>query len=133
MSNAGITSYTVTHVGVNLWLPADAVPAEWVGYVDMVIPDVSLVVGDFDGNGVVNGLDIPDFKSALADPGAWAADNPDLPHPDDLGDFDGNGTFNGLDIPGFKDTLAGAAVPEPLTLMLLSIGAAGLLRRRRTR
>jgi hypothetical protein len=64
------------------------------------------LTGDFDGNGAVNGLDIPGFKSALADPDAWSAAHPDRPHPDLLGDFDGNGAFNGLDIPGFKSALA---------------------------
>ena len=92
---------------------------------------VANLIGDFDGNGAVNGLDIPDFKEALADPNLWAENNPDLPHPDLLGDFDGNGAFNGLDIPGFKDTLAGTAVPEPATLMLALLGAAAALRRNR--
>ena len=91
----------------------------------------AVLLGDFDGNGAVNGLDIPGFKDALADPDAWAAANPGMPHPDDLGDFDGNGAFNGLDIPGFKDTLAGSAVPEPLTLSLVAAGMALALRRRR--
>jgi hypothetical protein len=89
------------------------------------------VLGDFDGNGAVNGLDIPDFKAALADPEGWAAANPDMEHPDDIGDFDDNGSFNGLDIPGFKEALAGEAVPEPATLSLVGLAALGVLRRRR--
>ena len=63
--------------------------------------------GDFDGNGAVNGLDIPDFKEALADPEAWSAAHPDAPPAHRLGDVDGNGAFNGLDIPGFKQILGG--------------------------
>lgn len=66
-------------------------------------------LGDFDGNGAFNGLDIPGFKAALADPEGWAAAHPDRAHPDTLGDFDGNGVFNGLDIPGFKVAMAGTA------------------------
>ena len=90
-----------------------------------------ILLGDFDGNGAVNGLDIPDFKAALANPDEWAAENPLLLHPNDLGDFDENGAFNGLDIPGFKEALAGEAVPEPATLSLVGLAALGVLRRRR--
>jgi hypothetical protein len=89
----------------------------------------TLVIGDFDGNGVVNGLDIPDFKAALADPAGWAAATGRDPHM--IGDFDCNGAFNGLDIPGFKAALAGAAIPEPATLALMAVAVGGLLRRRR--
>jgi len=90
----------------------------------------AVVLGDFDGNGVVNGLDIPGFKAALADPAGWWAANGTNFDPDLLGDFDANGAFNGLDIPGFKNAVAGAAVPEPVTLALLAMGAAAVLRRR---
>ena len=91
----------------------------------------AVLLGDFDGNGAFNGLDIPDFKAALADPEGWATDNPDMPHPNEIGDFDGNGAFNGLDIPGFKTALAGTAIPEPATLALLAAGAVMAIRRRR--
>ena len=86
------------------------------------------VLGDFDGNGVVNGLDIPGFKAALADPEGWAAAH----HcdPDQVGDFDGNGAFNGLDIPGFKDALAGSSIPEPVTVGMVAVGLIALIRRR---
>jgi hypothetical protein len=101
------------------------------GYAVDNLTAFEVVLGDFDGNGAVNGLDIPGFKAALADSDGWWADNGDNFDPDLLGDFDGNGAFNGLDIPGFKNALAGTAVPEPATLMLLALGAGALIRRRR--
>ena len=86
-------------------------------------------VGDLNGDFVVNGLDIPDFKQALANPAAWEAETGR--DPDVIADYDGNGVFNGLDIPGFKADLADAdaAVPEPATA-LLALAALGLLGRR---
>jgi hypothetical protein len=90
------------------------------------------LLGDFDGNGAVNGLDIPGFKDALADPDAWNAANPGR-SANALGDFDGNGAMNGLDIPGFKDALAGTAVPEPASLTVLGLLAAATVVRRRRR
>jgi hypothetical protein len=113
-----------------LWIKSDSPNAAGHFFIDNLALE-SFLTGDFDGNGAVNGLDIPDFKAALADPQGWADANPDLPHPDLLGDFDFNGAFNGLDIPGFKDTLAGTAVPEPTTTILVALGALGLVRRRR--
>ena len=66
---------------------------------------VPLVKGDFNGDGAVNGLDIPGFKAALANPAGWQASTGRDPNA--VGDFNGDGTFNGLDIPGFKSALAG--------------------------
>ena len=77
-------------------------------------PNRAVTLGDFDDNGVCNGLDIPGFKAALADPEGWEAATGRSAVA--RGDFDGNGAFNGLDIPGFKDALAGgvAAASAPL-------------------
>jgi hypothetical protein len=94
-----------------------------------VTPIMSSLIGDFDRNGAVNGLDIPGFKDALADPNLWSATTGY--DANKLGDFDGNGVFNGLDIPGFKDALAGAAVPEPATMLLVLGGALCAIRRRK--
>ena len=95
---------------------ADTWDAGFTLWFDGVGFDAPVTLGDFDANGACNGLDIPDFKAALADPDAWAANHPLRHHPDELGDFDGNGAFNGLDIPGFKQALAGgvAAADAPL-------------------
>jgi hypothetical protein len=91
------------------------------------------LLGDADGNGSVNGLDIPNFKLALSNPDDFASAT-GLPADmvDVILDFDGNGAFNGLDIPGFKDALGGAAVPEPATVMLVLGGLAAAIRRRRS-
>ena len=86
------------------------------------------LLGDFNDDGAMNGLDIPGFKEALADPDGWAASTGFDPHA--RGDFDGNGALDGLDIPGFKDGLAGTAIPEPGGLCL-ALGALALCRRRR--
>ena len=90
-----------------------------------------MVLGDFDGNAVLDGLDIPDFKEALADPAAW--DDASGRYADILGDFNGDGVMNGLDIPGFKAALAQTtpSVPEPATVVLVALGAIGIARRRR--
>jgi hypothetical protein len=85
-------------------------------------------LGDMDANGAVNGLDIPDFKAALADTALWEANTGRLAAV--LGDMNGDGALNGLDIPGFKSALAGAAVPEPATVGVLVLGAIGVMRRR---
>ena len=85
--------------------------------------------GDFNNDGAINGLDIPGFKDALADPAEWTYNFGR--EADRLGDFNGDGAFNGLDIPGFKNALAGAAVPEPATVLLLTAGTMALARRRR--
>jgi hypothetical protein len=90
----------------------------------------AVLLGDFDGNGALNGLDIPEFKSALADPAGWWAANPEAWPPDTIGDFNGDGVLNGLDIPLFKNALSGTAIPEPVTTMLL-VGAMAVLVRRR--
>jgi len=102
--------------------------AEWTAD-SLVLTAKAFAPGDFNGDGVLNGLDIPGFKSALADTLGWqTATGLDA---DLLGDFNGDGVLNGLDIPGFKSALAGGNTPEPGTLVLAAMGLLTVLRRRR--
>jgi len=91
------------------------------------IPD-SVLPGDLDGNGVVDGLDIDPFVQVLTGSADFNA----------AADLDGNGTVDGLDIDPFVQALTGggdaaiSAVPEPTTAGLLA-GAFGLMLARRRR
>lgn len=98
-----------------------------------LLTDLDGILGDFDGNGAINGLDVPGFKAALADPSGWASAHPEGLNAHILGDFDGNGLFNGLDIPGFKAVIGSTpSVPEPATLLLVIAGAAAAFHTRRS-
>ena len=84
------------------------------------------LMGDADSNGTVNGADLNIVLSNYNRTGAdttWA-----------MGDFDSNGTVNGADLntvlSNYNQTMglsAGAAVPEPSTLLLAAAGMASLL------
>ncbi|MEM9347405.1 MAG: hypothetical protein AAGB26_12385 [Planctomycetota bacterium] len=103
----------------------------------------SFVLGDLNGDGSLDNLDIPEFVLALIDRAGYNTSNPDL-DPDMLGDFDGDGALNNLDIFGFVNALIGGdtlsaeqvilfeesgisvtGVPEPTSFALLCLG--GLL------
>jgi hypothetical protein len=83
--------------------------------------------GDMNGDGAVNNLDIAPFSLALTDPGAFAAQFPNVPLL--TGDIDNNGAFNNLDISPFAALLVGgpAAVPEPSTIVLAGLGLVALV------
>lgn len=93
------------------------------------------IVGDLNGDGRVDQLDVSPFVLALTDPDAYAAQYPDL-DPLLLGDIDASGALNCDDVKAFLDLLVGgpgaSAVPEPATLMALTAGACLALLRRRT-
>jgi len=66
--------------------------------------DNSHLLGDFNNDGIVSGLDIPGFKTCLANPAAWeSATGRDA---EEIGDYTGDGFVTGLDIAGFKADLA---------------------------
>ena len=103
------------------------------GYGTMIddLMALPVVLGDFDGNGAINGLDIPGMRAALADSEAWWAANPECYSPQLLGDFNADGAFNGLDIPGFKAAVSASSIPDPLTLLLVAGGLVVVERLRR--
>ncbi|QDV42286.1 Endonuclease/Exonuclease/phosphatase family protein [Stieleria neptunia] len=62
------------------------------------------VLGDMNGDFVVDNFDISPFADALLDPAAYAASFPMI-DPDVIGDFNGNGELDNFDIDGFADEL----------------------------
>ncbi|QDV42273.1 Endonuclease/Exonuclease/phosphatase family protein [Stieleria neptunia] len=72
--------------------------------VDVQITDNN-VLGDMNGDGQVDNLDIAAFAMALSDPVAYAQAYPGL-DPEILGDFDDDGYLTNLDIAGFAALLS---------------------------
>ncbi len=88
------------------------------------------VLGDLDGNGVLDAFDVSPFELALSDPQAYHQTYPGL-DPDRLGDLNGDGVLDAFDVGGFEVLLAGsgASAPEPsvagglgILALLLSAG-----------
>jgi hypothetical protein len=92
--------------------------------------------GDFNGDGVFDGNDVPVMLQALANLSSYESTN-NLSDAQmvTLGDFDGDGVFTNADIQGMLYSiengipapLPGAAVPEPESVTLLAIGFMGLI------
>lgn len=104
---------------------------------------ITILLGDMNGDGDVNNLDINPFALALTDESAYTSQFPGI-DPDVVGDINGDDVLNNLDINPFADLLTGGGssittieglaaltVPEPTTLTMFA--AAWLLWRRRTR
>ncbi len=89
-----------------------------------LIPDAPAVTGDADGDGDVDAFDLGIWQTQFGQTG------------DDLtADFDDDGDVDAFDLglwqTNFGTGLEGAAVPEPATLGLLTLGVLASLRRRR--
>jgi hypothetical protein len=69
-------------------------------------------VGDMDGDGQVNNLDIAPFVLALTNPTGFASSHPFV-DPALGGDANGDGSFNNLDIAAFVGLLTGGPPPAP--------------------
>ena len=99
--------------------------------------ELPLLLGDMNGDSVVDVFDVPLFVQALVDRGAYDANG--FPVDADIsGDVDGSGIFDLGDLGPFNGMFSAAtataqSVPEPSSWVLILLGAAGVvasLRRR---
>ncbi|MEM9346362.1 MAG: PEP-CTERM sorting domain-containing protein [Planctomycetota bacterium] len=122
----------------------DLILANWTSNADPIL--ALLLLGDLDGNGVLDNLDIQPFVQALINRPGYDENHPTL-DADRLGDFDGGGTLDNLDIFGFVSALSGGgpltdeqvtlfeaaystSVPEPTSLAMLGVTTLLVFRRR---
>lgn len=86
-----------------------------------------VLIGDFDGDGDVDGVDIAEMFSNFNGPGGGAPANPDT-------DLDADGDVDGVDIASlfgaFTGPLSPTTVPEPSGLALLALGGVLITRRK---
>lgn len=96
-------AYTVTTGGVTFGTNSQGQGCQ--GGITIPLPPPPPIMGDMNGDGQVNGLDIPDFILAIFNPSLWAAQHPGQNIL--AGDFDGDGVVTLLDNPGFNQALLG--------------------------
>ena len=72
--------------------------------IDIVMCDSAVVLGDANGDGILNNLDIGAFVLALTNPVAYQAMYPDV-DADVVLDMNDDGVFDNLDISGFVSAL----------------------------
>ena len=87
--------------------------------------EVGTLLGDFNLDGLVNAVDVAIMDAYYGNQGGY-----------NLGDANGDGVINAVDLAILAQTFGSdagaAAVPEPVSLSLLGIGAVALLRRKRS-
>ena len=85
-----------------------------------VLGSLTTILGDVNGDGFVNGLDVDPFVTVLLS-GPYDA----------AADMNKDGLVNGLDVDPFVTAVVGGggaeAVPEPSSLFLALLGALGLI------
>jgi hypothetical protein len=103
-------------------------PLDFAGLADIgwtLLPPPRL--GDMNGDGAANNLDIGPFALALANPLGFRASYPSV-DVFSVGDINTDGRFDNLDIGPFASLLSGGgatAVPEPSTTALIVAGLSG--------
>jgi len=88
-----------------------------------------LILGDMDGNRILDDNDVSPFIQALTNRSAYEAAHPGLIDADLMGDFDGNGLLDFGDVAQFSQAIANAvsgsaessAVPEPPSALLITL------------
>lgn len=97
-------------------------------YVDGTISVYVSNPADLDGDGDIDGVDLSEFFTAFTGPGGGPPSNPQA-------DLDGDDDVDGVDLSlafaAFTGPLSPGSVPEPGSLLILSLGGLCLPRRRR--
>ncbi len=92
---------------------------------------IEYVLGDMNGDGVVDAFDVSLFELALADPAAYTLETG--LSADIIGDISGDGVLNAFDVGPFEMLLAGGPpIPEPASAVLI-LAASGMAATRRRR